>query len=145
MTSNIGSQSLNLATGIDREEASLLVMEELRRRFRPEFLNRVDEILVFNPLSIEDIRTIVDIQVHLLDRRLADRKIEISLTDRAKDLLAEEGFDPFYGARPLKRVIQREIQDALALKILNGDVSEGDVVQVDAREGEIEFEVKVPA
>jgi ATP-dependent Clp protease ATP-binding subunit ClpB len=87
----------------------------------------------------------VDIQVHLLDRRLADRKIEISLTDRAKDLLAEEGFDPFYGARPLKRVIQREIQDALALKILNGDVSEGDVVQVDAREGEIEFEVKVPA
>src|SRR5450759_1080527 len=145
MTSNIGSQSLNLATGIDREEASLLVMEELRRRFRPEFLNRVDEILVFNPLSIEDIRTIVDIQVHLLDRRLADRKIEISLTDRAKDLLAEEGFDPFYGARPLKRVIQREIQDALALKILNGDVSEGDVVKVDAREGKIEFEVKVQA
>ncbi|HEY5502087.1 MAG TPA: ATP-dependent chaperone ClpB [Candidatus Anoxymicrobiaceae bacterium] len=145
MTSNIGSQSLNLATGIDREEASLLVMEELRRRFRPEFLNRVDEILVFNPLSIEDIRTIVDIQVHLLDRRLADRKIEISLTDRAKDLLAEEGFDPFYGARPLKRVIQREIQDALALKILNGDVSEGDVVEVDAREGKIEFEVKVQA
>ncbi|MHB8893851.1 MAG: ATP-dependent chaperone ClpB [Candidatus Geothermincolia bacterium] len=141
MTSNIGSQSLNLAEGFDREEAEAMVMEELRRRFRPEFLNRVDEILVFNPLSIEDIRRIVDIQVRLLDARLEDRKIRIELTEEAKDLLAEKGFDPFYGARPLKRVIQREIQDALALKILNGDVVEGDRVRVEAVDGSIVFEV----
>jgi ATP-dependent Clp protease ATP-binding subunit ClpB len=139
MTSNIGSQSLNLAEGYDRAEAESIVMDELRGRFRPEFLNRVDEILVFNPLTIEDIRKIVDIQVHLLDARLADRKISVELTDEAKDLLAEKGFDPFYGARPLKRVIQREIQDALALKILNGEVSEGDKVSVIADDGKIGF------
>jgi ATP-dependent Clp protease ATP-binding subunit ClpB len=141
MTSNIGSQSLNLAEGYDRAEAESLVMEELRQRFRPEFLNRVDEILVFNPLTIEDIRKIVDIQVHLLDARLEDRKISVDLTEGAKDLLAEKGFDPFYGARPLKRVIQREIQDVLALKILNGEVTEGDRVVVSADGGQITFEV----
>jgi ATP-dependent Clp protease ATP-binding subunit ClpB len=142
MTSNIGSQSLNLAEGYDREEAEAVVMEELRNRFRPEFLNRVDEILIFNPLSVADIRKIVDIQVRLLDRRLEDRKIRVELTDGAKDLLAEKGFDPFYGARPLKRLIQREIQDALALRILRGDVVEGDTVEVTAKDGKIEFEVR---
>jgi ATP-dependent Clp protease ATP-binding subunit ClpB len=142
MTSNIGSQSLNLVVGYDREEAEAVVMDELRNRFRPEFLNRVDEILIFNPLSVEDIRKIVDIQVRLLDRRLEERKITIELTDEAKDLLAEKGFDPFYGARPLKRLIQREIQDALALRILRGDIMEGDTVDVTARDGKIEFEVR---
>jgi ATP-dependent Clp protease ATP-binding subunit ClpB len=145
MTSNIGSQSLNLAAGVDREEAEAMVLEELRMRFRPEFLNRVDEILVFNPLTIEDIRKIVDIQVRLLSSRLEDRKIRVSLTDEAKDLLADRGFDPFYGARPLKRVIQRDIQDVLALKILNGEVAEGDEVDVTAREGNIEFLVRTAA
>jgi ATP-dependent Clp protease ATP-binding subunit ClpB len=145
MTSNIGSQSLNLAAGVDREEAEAMVLEELRMRFRPEFLNRVDEILVFNPLTMEDIRKIVDIQVRLLSSRLEDRKIRVSLTDEAKDLLADRGFDPFYGARPLKRVIQRDIQDVLALKILNGEVAEGDEVDVTAREGNIEFLVRTAA
>jgi len=145
MTSNVGSQSLNLEAGLDRAEAEALVMDELRQRFRPEFLNRVDEILVFNPLSIEDIRKIVDIQVRMLARRLEDRKIAVRLTDGAKDLLAQKGFDPFYGARPLKRIIQREIQDALALKILSGDVTEGDLVEVEAVNGAIEFEVVAAA
>ncbi len=145
MTSNVGSHSLTLSEGFDRGEAEGVVMEELRARFRPEFLNRVDEILIFNPLGIEDIRHIVDIQVRLLAGRLEDRKVGIELTDGAKDLLAEKGFDPFYGARPLKRVIQREIQDALALKILNGDVAEGDDVLVTASGGNIEFEVRTGA
>ncbi len=144
MTSNVGSQSLNLASGLDRKEAESVVMEELRQRFRPEFLNRVDEILTFGALSKEDVRKIVDIQVRLLAARLEDRKIAIDLTDGAKDLLAEKGFDPFYGARPLKRVIQREIQDALALKILAGEVAEGDTVHVSVSGGEIAFEVDVP-
>jgi len=145
MTSNIGSQSLNLAAGIDREEAEAMVLEELRARFRPEFLNRVDEILVFNPLTMEDIRKIVDIQIRLLAHRLEDRKIRIDLSDEAKDLLADKSFDPFYGARPLKRVIQRDIQDALALKILNGEIVEGDRVEVGASGGDITFEVRAPA
>ncbi|MBU1670560.1 MAG: ATP-dependent chaperone ClpB [Actinobacteria bacterium] len=139
MTSNIGSQSLESA-GADRQEMEARVLEAMRARFRPEFLNRVDEILIFNALTREDIRKIVDIQVGLLESRLADRKIDIELTDEAKDLLAERGFDPVYGARPLKRVIQRDIQDVLALKILEGEVAEGDTVVVGVRDSQITFE-----
>jgi ATP-dependent Clp protease ATP-binding subunit ClpB len=139
MTSNIGSQSLE-STGADREEMEARVMEAMRARFRPEFLNRVDEILIFNALTRDDIRKIVDIQAGLLRDRLADRKITIELTDEARDLLAERGFDPVYGARPLKRVIQRDIQDVLALKILEGEVKEGDTVVVGGRDSRITFE-----
>ncbi|HEY5532796.1 MAG TPA: ATP-dependent chaperone ClpB [Candidatus Anoxymicrobiaceae bacterium] len=141
MTSNLGSQSLQSFAG-DIEEAERLVMDALRARFHPEFLNRVDEILIFNPLSREDIRKIVDIQVSLLEKRLTTRKIELDLDDEAKDFLADKGFDPVYGARPLKRVIQRDVQDALALKILNGDIREGDQVKVYVADGLITFEVK---
>jgi ATP-dependent Clp protease ATP-binding subunit ClpB len=144
MTSNIGSQSLN-APGYDREQARRMVLGELKGRFRPEFLNRVDEILVFDSLSLEDIRKIVDIQVRLLDRRLAEKKVEVYLTEDAKDLLAEAGFDPVYGARPLKRVIQREVQDALALKMLQGEVTEGDTVEVSAKDSRIEFRIDAGA
>ncbi len=140
MTSNLGSQSLQSYDG-DIEKAERLVMDALRARFHPEFLNRVDEILIFNPLSRKDIRKIVDIQVSLLEKRLTTRKIELDLDDEAKDFLADKGFDPVYGARPLKRVIQRDVQDALALKILNGDIREGDQVKVYVVDGQITFEV----
>ena len=142
MTSNIGSQSLEMVDTEDREQVEKRVHEALRERFRPEFLNRVDEILIFNALTREDIRRIVDIQVEHLSDRLAQRSIEISLTDEAKDLLAAEGFDPTYGARPLKRVIQRSIQDPLAMKLLDGEIVEGDVVKADEINGEIDFTVQ---
>jgi ATP-dependent Clp protease ATP-binding subunit ClpB len=141
MTSNLGSQSLESVDSREREQIAVRVMDALRARFRPEFLNRVDETLVFNPLTREDIRRIVDIQVELLRKRLEDRKISLVLDDDAKDLLAERGFDPSYGARPLKRVIQRDVQDALALKVLNGEVREGDRVEVSVRDREISFGV----
>jgi len=142
MTSNIGSQSLEMVDIRDREQVEKRVHEALRERFRPEFLNRVDEILIFNALTKEDIRRIVDIQVEHLSDRLAQRSIEITLTDEAKDLLAADGFDPTYGARPLKRTIQRDIQDPLAMKLLDGEVREGDVVKVDALDGETDFTVQ---
>jgi ATP-dependent Clp protease ATP-binding subunit ClpB len=142
MTSNIGSQSLDTVGAGERDEMERRVNDALRQSFRPEFLNRVDEILIFNPLTREDIRKIVDIQVGLLERRLEDRKITIELTDEAKDWLSREGFDPLYGARPLKRVIQRHIQDVLALKILNGEIREGDTVEAAASDDQVVFEVR---
>jgi ATP-dependent Clp protease ATP-binding subunit ClpB len=141
MTSNVGSQSLEGVDTRERRQVEGRVMEALRNRFRPEFLNRVDEILIFNSLNKEDIRRIVDIQVDLLKRRMQDRKIVLELDHDAVGLLADRGFDPMYGARPLKRVIQRDVQDALALKVLNGEVSEGDRVRVGVRDSEISFEV----
>jgi len=112
----------------------------LRQHFRPEFLNRVDEIVIFHGLTREHLKEIVDIQVRQLKKLLADRQMEIELTDAAKVLLAEEGYDPVYGARPLKRVIQRRIQDPLALRLLQGEFSEGDLVRVDAIDGRLIFE-----
>ena len=141
MTSNVGSQSLESVDTREREQVEGRIMEALRQRFRPEFLNRVDEILIFNALSKEDIRIIVGIQFNLLKKRLEDRKIELELGDQATDLLADRGFDPVYGARPLKRVIQRDVQDTLALKILNGEVREGDRVTIGVPDGEISFDV----
>jgi ATP-dependent Clp protease ATP-binding subunit ClpB len=134
MTSNIGS---HLYTGVedkDRDEVREQVLETLKVHFRPEFLNRLDEIIVFNSLGMEEIKKIVDIQVEYLRVRLADRKLDIILTDRAKEVLAAEGFDPNYGARPLKRVIQRQIQDNLARRLLEGDFGEGDLIEVDVDE-----------
>ena len=145
MTSNIGSQSLESVEPEERAEMELRVLDALRDRFRPEFLNRVDEILIFNALTREDIRKIVDIQIELLAERLQERKITITLTDAAKDRLASEGFDPLYGARPLKRVIQRDIQDVLALKILNGEIKEGDSVMAGADNGRLVFDVRESA
>jgi ATP-dependent Clp protease ATP-binding subunit ClpB len=132
MTSNIGG---HLYTGIedkDRDEVRDQVMETLKVHFRPEFLNRLDEIIIFNSLGMEEIKQIVDIQIENLRERLADRKLDIILTDRAKETLAAEGFDPNYGARPLKRVIQRQIQDNLARKLLEADFEEGDLIEIDA-------------
>ena len=131
MTSNLGSHYFQDMAGKDREEVKEMVLDTLKAHFRPEFLNRLDEVIVFNGLGMEEIKQIVDIQLEYLRRRLADRKLDLRLTGRAKEVLASEGFDPHYGARPLKRVIQREIQDRLAVKLLEGEFKEGDLVEVD--------------
>jgi ATP-dependent Clp protease ATP-binding subunit ClpA len=108
--------------------------------FKPEFLNRVDDVVIFHRLAREHIRQIVEIQLGLLKARLAERDIEIVLTENAKDYLAHQGYDPAYGARPLKRLIQREIQDKVALALLKGEFREGDVIVVDARNLELVFQ-----
>jgi ATP-dependent Clp protease ATP-binding subunit ClpB len=140
MTSNVGTEFLNgreVGTGEQRRE---LVMSALRQHFRPEFLNRIDEIIIFHGLTKDHLKEIVDIQVRHLKQLLADRQLKIDLTDAAKVLLAEEGYDPAYGARPLKRVIQRKIQDPLALDLLQGEFRVGDRVRVDAIDGHLTFE-----
>jgi ATP-dependent Clp protease ATP-binding subunit ClpB len=114
--------------------------EELGERFRPEFLNRIDEVVRFEPLTREQLSEIVELQLGRLRQRLAERKIELDVTDAAKELIAEEGWDPAYGARPLKRAIQRLLENPLALELLEGRFAEGDVVRVDARDGELVFE-----
>jgi ATP-dependent Clp protease ATP-binding subunit ClpB len=118
------------------------VLADVRAVFRPEFVNRIDELLVFEPLGREEITAIVRIQLRGLERRLAERRLTVSLTDAAQAYLAEKGYDPEFGARPLKRLIQREVQDPLALKLLSGDIREGDVVEVDAGEGGLTFAVR---
>ena len=139
MTSNVGSQWIQDLAGKDEAEMERRVMEALRATFKPEFLNRIDEIIIFNSLGPEEIKKIVDIQIGLLAKRLEPQKITIELTPAAKDLLAKTGFDPVYGARPLKRTIQHLIQDPLATKILEGSIKEGDHVVIDSKDGEIVF------
>ena len=115
-------------------------MEALRAHFKPEFLNRVDEIIFFHALSREHIRHIIDIQVAGLMKRLEDRKIHVRLSDAAKDLLVREGYDPTYGARPLKRTIQRRILDPLAMRVLQGEFTEGDTIEVAVAGDSLTFE-----
>ena len=141
MTSNVGSQWIHELNGKHNKEMETRVMDALRATFRPEFLNRVDEIVIFNSLGTEEIKKIVDIQVRQLSRRLEGAKIKLSLTEQARDFIAQSGFDPVYGARPLKRTIQHLIQDPLAVRILEGAVKEGDHVKVDVKNGEVVFEV----
>jgi len=152
MTSNVGSDMIRernvigfrqgISDKAHDDETRRMVLDALRAQFRPELLNRIDEIIVFNSLSEDDIKRIVDIQIGQLKRRLAERHLEIELTDAAKSALAHEGFDPTYGARPLKRAIQREIQDKLAMQLLEGKFKEGDRIMVDAdSEGRITFEL----
>ncbi|MBW2622552.1 MAG: ATP-dependent chaperone ClpB [Deltaproteobacteria bacterium] len=124
MTSNIGSQWITDLVGKDHAELENRVMEALRAHFRPEFLNRVDDFIIFHALGIEEVKQIVDIQIDLLNRNLVDHKLVLTLENGAREYLAEEGFDPVYGARPLKRAIQRNIQDALATAILEGQFKE---------------------
>ncbi len=140
MTSNVGTEFLDGRAAETDEQRRELVMQALRRHFRPEFLNRIDEIIIFHGLTKEHLKQIVDIQIERLKKLMADRRLEIELTDAAKELLAEEGYDPAYGARPLKRVIQRRVQDPLALKLLQGEFQEGDTVRIDARDGQLIFE-----
>jgi ATP-dependent Clp protease ATP-binding subunit ClpB len=134
MTSNLGSNWF-FEEWLSPQERRERVLGELRETFRPEFLNRVDEAIVFEPLDKAEISRIVDIQVRHLAERLAARRLEVELTDAARAYLAEAGYDPSFGARPLKRLIQREVQDPLAMKLLAGEIAEGDRVLVD-REGD---------
>jgi ATP-dependent Clp protease ATP-binding subunit ClpB len=134
MTSNLGGQWF-FDESLSPDERRERVLAETRAAFRPEFLNRVDEIIVFEPLDKDEIAAIVGIQVRALAERLADRRLEIELTDAAREYLAEKGYDPAFGARPLKRLIQKEVQDFLALALLRGDFAEGDHVVVD-RDGD---------
>jgi ATP-dependent Clp protease ATP-binding subunit ClpB len=133
LTSNLGSQALSqLPEGSDGADAKRDVMDAVRAHFRPEFLNRLDETVIFDRLSRDDMDGIVDIQMARLLKRLAARKIELDLDEGAKKWLADEGYDPVFGARPLKRVIQRALQDPLAEMLLAGDVKDGDVITVSA-------------
>jgi ATP-dependent Clp protease ATP-binding subunit ClpB len=140
MTSNIGSQYI---TEEESSEArSRLVMDALREHFRPEFLNRVDEIIIFDRLTDEDLKKIVEIQLARLTKRLAQQNITLKLTDSAKTVIAREGYDPVYGARPLKRAIQHLLLDPLSINILEGKFGEGQTIIADAKNGRIEFKLK---
>jgi ATP-dependent Clp protease ATP-binding subunit ClpB len=141
MTSNLGSQLIQELSGeANYAKMKSAVMEIVGQHFRPEFLNRVDDVVVFHPLARTHIRSIVDIQVGFLRKRLADRDIALELDDAARDLLGEAGFDPVYGARPLKRAIQHQLENPLAQAILRGDVAPGDHVLVTVRDGALAFE-----
>jgi ATP-dependent Clp protease ATP-binding subunit ClpB len=141
MTSNLGSHIIQDMSNSPFEDVRDRVMEVLQAQFRPEFLNRVDDVIVFRPLTREQLAAIVDIQLRQLQKRLAERKIELRVSQAAKELLAERGWDPLYGARPLKRTIQRLVGDRMALLILEGRIRDGDVVAVDVDGGELTFNV----
>jgi ATP-dependent Clp protease ATP-binding subunit ClpB len=148
MTSNIASHAIHEAMGKDGSVGTVTeavrnrIHQTLLEHFRPEFINRIDEIVIFNALGKEEISKIIDLQIENLKKLLAERKVHIELTNKARELLFREGYDPQFGARPLKRAIQRLIQDPLAMKLLDGDVMAGDTVEVDAdlKKGEMKFE-----
>ena len=143
MTSNIGSSEIQQYAGRDEERMKGRVLEVLKHHFKPEFLNRVDDIIIFHALNVSQIKQIVDIQIDRLNKRLAENKIALELTSEARDLLANEGFDPSYGARPLKRAIQRLIENPLALELLKGRFQPGDLVQVRPERDHFRFMTKV--
>jgi ATP-dependent Clp protease ATP-binding subunit ClpC len=147
MTSNLGSQefqrqSLGFHRGETKTEQQQLrsaVESALKQTFRPEFLNRIDEVIVFEPLTEEQIRQIVALLMKEVQKRLSERGITLELTEEAKEWLATEGFDPFYGARPLKRAIQRYVESPLSMRILNGEFEEGDSILITADENKLQF------
>jgi ATP-dependent Clp protease ATP-binding subunit ClpB len=140
MTSNLGSHEIQQHAG-EKNYARMraAVMEIVQQSFRPEFINRIDDIVVFHPLGTDQIRAIVDIQLQYLRKRLAERNMDLTLDDAARDLMGEAGFDPVYGARPLKRAIQQQIENPLAQRILQGEFGPGDRVRVTARDGQLSF------
>jgi ATP-dependent Clp protease ATP-binding subunit ClpB len=140
MTSNIVSEHLldgATAEGEIKPDARALVMAELRGHFRPEFLNRVDDIVLFKLLGKAQIEQIVELQFDELRRRLAERRITVELTDRAKEFIAKQGYDPVYGARPLRRYISHEVETLVGRALLRGDVQDGATIRVDAQSGEL--------
>jgi ATP-dependent Clp protease ATP-binding subunit ClpC len=155
MTSNVGAEfirrqmSLGFVTKkeakaqkLDYDTMKERVLAEMKKTFRPEFINRIDEILVFHQLTEEQLRNIVDLMVKDLQGRLADRKLNIELTEEAKSWLVKEGYDPVYGARPLRRAVERYVENPLSAKILQGEFSEGDAVIVDLGDDGLTFTVK---
>jgi ATP-dependent Clp protease ATP-binding subunit ClpB len=143
MTSNVGSEFI--FRGGDEKLVRERVGEALRATFRPEFLNRVDETVIFGRLSQEQLAEVVELQADGLRRRLGARRIELELTDEAKRLLVEHGYDPAFGARPLKRTVQRELENPLAMMVLQGQVGDGDTVVVDAADDRLDIAVRHPA
>jgi ATP-dependent Clp protease ATP-binding subunit ClpB len=142
MTSNLGSQYIQEMGGDDEEEYTKMkaaVMGVVQAHFRPEFINRLDEIVVFRALDKTQIRAIARIQTRYLAKRLAERQLKLELSDKAIDLLGNVGFDPVYGARPLKRAIQQQLENPLAKEILEGRFQPGDTVVVDAQNGKLAF------
>ncbi|MCC6575027.1 MAG: ATP-dependent chaperone ClpB [Planctomycetes bacterium] len=139
MTSNIASHMILEMEKGDEATTELAVMGELKKHFRPEFLNRIDDVVMFKRLDEKQVRAIVGLQLLRLQKLLDDKKLTLKVSDKAIDALAEEGFDPQLGARPVKRVIQQKLQNALAMKLLDGQFTEGDVIHVDAREGALTF------
>ena len=146
MTSNIGSQYILDISGDDTryDEMRNRVMEAMRSSFRPEFLNRLDELIIFHSLQKSELRNIVQLQVDRLKQRLTDRKISLKLSSSALDFLAEVGYDPVFGARPLKRAIQLELETQIAKAILRGDFSDGDTIFVDVQNERLAFN-RLPA
>jgi len=141
MTSNLGSQLIQELAGEENYDAMKnALMDIVGQHFRPEFINRVDDVVVFHPLGREHIRKIVDIQLGYLHDRLADRDMSVHLSDEARDKLADAGFDPVYGARPLRRAIQQQIENPLAAEILQGKFKPGDVIEVGVDHDRLEFQ-----
>ena len=159
MTSNLGSDLITRETGIGfsiksdegrterigYERMKDKVLEEVKRFFRPEFLNRVDATVVFHALSREHIHSIVDLMMNMVRAELADHKVSLEITEAVRDFLAEKGYDPVFGARPLRRLIQNEIEDRLSEEVLGGRLHAGDTAYIDVEEGEIVIRSKVPA
>jgi len=140
MTSNLGSEVIQTMSGEENyEQMRKSVMEIVGTHFRPEFINRVDEVVVFHPLGRDQIAGIASIQLVLLKHRLSDRELSLEVSDSVMDLLAEAGYDPVYGARPLKRAIQTHLENPLAQKVLQGKFMPGDVIQADVIDGEVNF------
>jgi ATP-dependent Clp protease ATP-binding subunit ClpB len=140
MTSNLGSQQIQELSGEENyEQMKASVMNIVGQHFRPEFINRIDEVVVFHPLAREQIRAIATIQIDYLHRRLKDRQMGLDITDAALDKLGEAGFDPVYGARPLKRAIQHQLENPLAQQILSGQFVPGDVIEVDVEGDAFKF------
>ena len=144
MTSNIGGEQLLEGIQDDKipDDVRQNVLTALRRNFRPEFLNRVDEIVVFKPLSLEEIEQIVDLLLDQLRKRLSEREIKLELTEPARKHLARNGYDPVYGARPLKRYIQRELETRLGRKIISGEIPDNSTVKIDDKNGDLIISVK---
>jgi len=138
MTSNLGSREI-LSVGDDQTQVREAVNQILREYFKPEFLNRIDDIVIFGQLSRTEIEKIIEVQLEKLRKNLAERGIEIVLEDSAKELLSIEGYDPTFGARPLKRAIQTLIQNPLAIKLLNGEIRSGQTIHVRAENGALNF------
>ncbi len=150
MTSNLGSDYINKMSSIgfntkeeiaERESMKEKILDSLKEQFRPEFLNRIDEIVIFNYLKKEEIKNIVDLELSKVEKRLEAKEIGVKVSEKAKEFLAKEGFDPNLGARPLKRVIQRLILDPLSIKIVTGEITSGNRVLIDEKDGVVVFEV----
>ena len=138
MTSNVGSQWIQ-DPGLAEEDRRERTLEALRHTFKPEFLNRIDDTIIFRALTMEDIERIIEIQLGLIRKRLEERKLSLELTENAKQYIARAGYSPVYGARPLKRVLQKQILDPLALNLLDGTFAEGDHITIDQKDGRVVF------